>query len=106
VTATVMCLVMVLVFVALSIYINDSRQRLALCVGWMAASAMSGLYQDVLGKEAYLKIVSEKWVDGWWCVPCWMLAIAWGMFVIHLLNKTTISFDVFKKDDEPAKEKP
>jgi len=34
-----------------------------------AHAAVMNLYQDLLGKEAYLRVADAGWVSGWWTAP-------------------------------------
>jgi hypothetical protein len=44
--------------------------------GWIACSSFHSLYQDIVGKEAYLKIVDAGWVRSGVTIPIALFFIA------------------------------
>lgn len=37
--------------------------------GWLVSTALRSLYEDLLGKEAFLRRADAAWVSGWVTVP-------------------------------------
>ena len=56
----------------------------AFFAGLLIGSAFRSLEQDIVGKEAYLKIVDAGWISAWITVP---VAILWLTIGLILLIK-------------------
>jgi len=54
----------------------------AVISGWTFAFAFKSLHQDLIGKEAYLKMVECGWVTPWITIPlaCMLVVIAGILF--------------------------
>jgi hypothetical protein len=57
--------------------------------GFVACMALSGLMQDWMGKEAYIREVQQNWMNTHWVMWLVILAIAYGshIVVVALFNK-------------------
>jgi hypothetical protein len=57
---------------------NFTRGFLA---GWLILTAFRSLYQDILGKEAFIKVVDAGWVTPCITVPIALLFLYVGLFI-------------------------
>lgn len=91
----------------------------AYLLGGTFAVCLTGLYQDILGKERYIALVNEHWINLHWAVwiPLLLLILFFVVRVgvkqaalIENLSKTwrvTINiFNIFIGSDEPTPETP
>lgn len=44
--------------------------------GFVMYPCLSSLHQDALGKDAYVRLVSDAWISGWWTVPIALVALS------------------------------
>jgi len=70
--------------------------------GVVATLGFSSLYQDILGKEAYLKMVDAGWLSGYYTVPLALLCILAGLGTLSIQNKKEkgIHRDFGRREDE------
>ena len=53
-----------------------------LYAGYLLQSATTSLWQDALGKQAYIKAVNDCWIDAHVTVPFAVCTIIFAMFII------------------------
>lgn len=66
----------------------------AFFAGYLAAGAAESLWQDMLGKEAYIKHVEHGWVAAKYTVP---IAIFLLIVAIRWLYQAIIEYDLIDK---------
>jgi hypothetical protein len=47
---------------------QSSKAKTAFYIGWMFAVASDSMFQDMLGKDEYIRHVAERWQDSTWSV--------------------------------------
>lgn len=59
------------------------RPLVIFAAGMVAATMLDGLYQDIIGKAAYVRMAQNDWVSGWWTIPVEVICIVVaGWYVI------------------------
>ena len=53
------------------------------CAGWLLSSATRSLYEDMLGKEAFILRVETGWISEWITVPIALVMIIWALGIIE-----------------------
>lgn len=61
----------------------DSEKRFALWLsGYLMSSAFRSLYEDLMGKERFLKLVDIGWISAWFTVPLAVLMLLASFWLI------------------------
>ena len=55
-------------------------RNLGFIKGFLVCLALGSLYQDIIGKAAYIAHVQNHWIDGSITVPLALIAIVWVVF--------------------------
>jgi uncharacterized membrane protein len=72
--------------VILAYYLKNKYQQTAYCVGAIVTINVLSLVEDAMGKERYLKFVSEHWATSTYTVPTAVFLLVVAVFVMHCLN--------------------
>ena len=54
----------------------------AFFAGWIAESAIKSLFQDMQGKEDYLKMIEYGWLSAWYTVPLALVLLLYGFILM------------------------
>lgn len=55
----------------------------AFWAGALIDAACRSLYQDAIGKEAFLRVVDANWISGWYTVPLALVFLCVGVKLLY-----------------------